>query len=88
MTTLSFVEKNITESSLISHVKWEQTSAAEEPLQGSLMITFKSSSMLYAYPNVPFDIVESFLASSSLGQYFSKNIKPIYTCSKQEIQNC
>ncbi len=82
MSTLPFIEKIITDSSLISHVKWEQTSVTEEPPQGNLTITFKASPTPYVYINVPFDVVENLLAAPSCGQYFSKNIKLGYTYTK------
>lgn len=82
MNTLPFIEKTITDSSLISHVKWEQTSTLEDPPQGNLTITFKPSTVTYTYSNVPFDVVENFLSAPSCGQYFSKNIKLGYTYTK------
>lgn len=79
---LPFIEKTITSSSLISHVKWEQTSTTDEPPQGNLTITFKASPVLYVYPNVPYDIAYDFLEAPSCGKYFSKTIKPLFTYTK------
>jgi hypothetical protein len=82
MTNLPFIEKTITDSSLISHVKWEQTSTTEDPPQGNLTITFKASPTPYIYVNVPYDVVLALTSATSIGQYFSKNIKLGYTYTK------
>lgn len=82
MKALPFIDKVITDSSLISYVKWEQTSFTEDPVQGNLTITFKASPVPYVYSNVQFDIVENLLTATSIGQYFSKNIKNIYSYTK------
>lgn len=79
MNTQSYTQQTITNSSLIQHVKWEQTSGdaedkAEEKL-GTLTLKFKTSDVSYTYPDVPYNIILEFLSAPSCGQYFSKNIK-------------
>lgn len=36
----------------------------------------------YAYAGVPKAVYEGLLAASSTGQFFIKNIKPVYACEK------
>jgi len=82
MTNSPFVEKTITDSSLIEHVKWQQTSTLDEHIVGDLTIKFKNSLVSYTYPAVPYETCVSFLEAPSCGQYFAKNIKTLFSYTK------
>jgi len=68
------MERQIVESTSIASVGY---SAESETLE----IEFKNQT-IYEYYNVPLIIYEQLMASSSLGQYFSANIRNVFANSR------
>lgn len=64
----------VKESSFIKSIGWSSIAM-------TLVIEFKSGS-IWAYHRVPKEVYESFIASSSLGNYFNISIRDIYSCER------
>ena len=61
-------------SSQLSYIGYDEVNS-------TLYVTFKNNTT-YKYENVPEKVFNEFKDSSSIGSYFSKNIRNNYTCSK------
>ena len=57
------------------------SAVAYDDLTGTLEVIFHRGGQ-YAYAGVPKPVYEGLLAASSTGQFFIKNIKPVYVCEK------
>ena len=68
----------ITVSSLIIH------SAGYDKENKIVFIRFQKNSSLYCYFNVPYNIFNDLINSSSVGSYLTKNIKNVYQYQKLE----
>lgn len=65
------------ESSAISRVNWEADFLDTSGKSGTMNVEFTNGHG-YAYPGVPVDVFEEFLASSSKGRFLNQVIKPQY----------
>lgn len=59
-----------------SAIRW----IAYEPTTRRMQIQFTSSTNPYDYCNVPVNVYEDFLRSSSKGTYYDRHIKDRYDC--------
>ncbi len=55
-------------------------SVGYDPASQTLEIEFKNG--VYQYADVPLEVYEALMASTSLGRYFIQNIKDAYSASK------
>lgn len=70
---------------MIKHIEVTSSnlrSVGYDPDSKELEITFKNGTT-YKYWQVPQQEFDSLLAADSKGQYFNKNIKPVYSWSKK-----
>jgi hypothetical protein len=49
---------------------------------GDLYIRFKKNGLVYVYRKVSFATFFSLLKSDSVGKFFNRFVKPLYTCEK------
>jgi hypothetical protein len=67
------------DSSFIKTIGWNS-------LNKDLMVHFKSGSF-WIYYNVPKKDYSKLIAAPSVGQYFNKNIRDVYSSAKFNIEN-
>lgn len=58
------------DSTFIKHIHWEENE--------TMIVTFSTNSV-WAYYNVPEEIYFNLIQSQSLGSYFNKNIRNVYS---------
>jgi hypothetical protein len=48
-------------------------------IQNILHVQFKGKDTVYAYQGVPVEVYESMMASESIGSFYARNIKKVYS---------
>lgn len=59
-------------------------SVGYDNIQNVLLIQFKGKDTVYAYQGVPVEVYNELMSAESIGSYYAKNIKKVYSNEKVE----